>query len=53
VTTDVTDRGQVKALVDAAVGAFGRIDVMVNNAGLMPQAPLERLKIDEWERRST
>jgi NADP-dependent 3-hydroxy acid dehydrogenase YdfG len=50
VTTDVTDRAQVKALVDAAVGAFGRIDVMVNNAGLMPQAPLERLKIDEWER---
>jgi NADP-dependent 3-hydroxy acid dehydrogenase YdfG len=50
VTTDVTDRAQVKALVDAAVGAFGRIDVMVNNAGLMPQAPLERLQIDEWER---
>ena len=28
---------------------YGRIDVMINNAGLMPQAPLERLKIDEWE----
>jgi NADP-dependent 3-hydroxy acid dehydrogenase YdfG len=50
VTTDVTDRAQVKNLVDAAVQAFGRVDVMVNNAGLMPQAPLERLKIDEWER---
>ena len=50
VTTDVTDRGQVKGLVDAAVQAYGRIDVMINNAGLMPQAPLERLKVDEWDR---
>jgi len=50
VTVDVTDREQVKTLVDAAVQAYGRIDVMINNAGLMPQAPLERLKIDEWDR---
>jgi NADP-dependent 3-hydroxy acid dehydrogenase YdfG len=50
VTTDVTDRAQVKRLVNAAVQAYGRIDVMINNAGLMPQAPLERLKIDEWDR---
>ena len=28
----------------------GRIDVMINNAGLMPQSPLERLKVDEWDR---
>ncbi len=49
-TTDVTDRAQVKKLVDSAVEAWGRIDVMLNNAGLMPQAPLERLKIDEWDR---
>jgi len=47
--TDVTQRGQVKALVDAAVQAYGRIDVMINNAGLMPQSPLERLKIDDWD----
>ena len=39
VSTDVTDCEQVKRLVDAAVQAFGRIDVMINNAGLMPQAP--------------
>jgi NADP-dependent 3-hydroxy acid dehydrogenase YdfG len=50
VATDVTDRDQVKALVEAAVQAFGRIDVIINNAGLMPQAPLERLKVDEWDR---
>jgi NADP-dependent 3-hydroxy acid dehydrogenase YdfG len=48
--TDVTDRDQVKRLVDAAVQTYGRVDVMVNNAGLMPQSLLERLKIDEWDR---
>ena len=48
-TTDVIRREQVKAPVDSAVQAYGRIDVMINNAGLMPQAALERLKVDEWE----
>ena len=41
---------QVTNLVDAAVEAYGRVDVMINNAGLMPQALLERLQVDEWER---
>ena len=50
VATDVTRVDQVKALVDAAVRGYGRIDVMINNAGLMPQSLLERLKIDEWDR---
>jgi len=48
--TDVTQRDQVKRLVDHAVQAHERIDVMINNAGLMPHAPLERLKVDEWDR---
>jgi NADP-dependent 3-hydroxy acid dehydrogenase YdfG len=50
VTTDVRDRTQVKKLVDAAVETYGRIDVLINNAGLMPQALLEQLQIDEWDR---
>ncbi len=50
VTTDVTQRDQVTRLVDAAVRTYGRIDVMINNAGLMPQSLLEHLKVDEWDR---
>jgi NADP-dependent 3-hydroxy acid dehydrogenase YdfG len=50
VQTDVTDRAQVQRLVDAAVATFGRVDVLVNNAGIMPLSPLERLKVDEWDR---
>src|SRR5215472_7009276 len=50
VVTDVTDFNQVKALVDLAVERFDRVDVIINNAGLMPQSPLERLKIDDWNR---
>lgn len=47
--TDVTDRSQVEALAQAALDSYGRIDVLVNNAGLMPLAPLDKLKVDEWE----
>jgi NADP-dependent 3-hydroxy acid dehydrogenase YdfG len=50
IPADVTHYDQVKRLVDAAVQTYGRIDVMINNAGLMPHSPLERLKIDEWDR---
>jgi NADP-dependent 3-hydroxy acid dehydrogenase YdfG len=50
IPTDVTHYNQVKRLVDAAVQTFGRIDVMINNAGLMPHSPLERLKIEDWNR---
>jgi len=48
VTTDVTDYDQVQKLVDAAVQSYGRVDVMLNNAGLMPHSPLERGKVDDW-----
>jgi NADP-dependent 3-hydroxy acid dehydrogenase YdfG len=50
VQTDVTDPAQVKALVDHAVEMHRRIDVLLNNAGLMPHSPLERGKIADWDR---
>ncbi|WP_029003219.1 SDR family oxidoreductase [Azorhizobium doebereinerae] len=50
VQTDVTDSAQVQRLVEAAVTAHGRIDVLINNAGLMPQSLLERGKIEDWSR---
>lgn len=50
IQTDVIHSDQVKRLVDHAVAMHGRIDVIVNNAGLMPHSPLERGKIDDWDR---
>ena len=45
---DVSEREQVQAFVDHAVATFGRIDVMINNACVMPLAPLELLAFDDW-----
>jgi NADP-dependent 3-hydroxy acid dehydrogenase YdfG len=50
IQTDVTQREQVKRLVDGAVKTHGRIDVLINNAGLMPQSLFEQGKVDEWDR---
>ncbi|MBB6303346.1 SDR family oxidoreductase [Rhizobium leucaenae] len=48
--TDVTQFEQVKHLVDRAVKLHGRIDVIINNAGLMPHSPLERCRVEDWDR---
>jgi NADP-dependent 3-hydroxy acid dehydrogenase YdfG len=50
IATDVTDRAQVARLIDSAVQRHGRIDVLINNAGIMPLSALESLKVDEWDR---
>jgi NADP-dependent 3-hydroxy acid dehydrogenase YdfG len=49
-TLDVTSLEDMQAFVEFAKDKFGRLDVLVNNAGLMPLAKLEALKIDEWNR---
>ena len=50
IVTDVTDAAQVQALVDSAVEQYGRVDVILNNAGVTPHSPLERRKVDDWDR---
>jgi NADP-dependent 3-hydroxy acid dehydrogenase YdfG len=48
--TDISDRSEVEQLVQATKEAYGRVDVLVNNAGLMPLSPLAATKVDEWEK---
>ncbi|MFM9279765.1 SDR family oxidoreductase [Paenibacillus jiagnxiensis] len=47
---DVTSKEQMDEFISFAKSKFGRVDVLVNNAGVMPLSPLEALKIDEWNR---
>lgn len=46
---DVTDRHSVEAFAAFALEKWGRIDVIVNNAGIMPLSPMASLKVDEWD----
>jgi len=47
---DVTNRASMAAFVQAALDTWGRVDVLINNAGIMPLSPLSAGKQDEWER---
>jgi NADP-dependent 3-hydroxy acid dehydrogenase YdfG len=49
VPVDVSKRADVEALVQKAIDTYGKIDVLWNNAGVMPIAPLSLLKVDEWD----
>jgi NADP-dependent 3-hydroxy acid dehydrogenase YdfG len=48
--TDVTRKSDVEALIAGAVSVFGKVDVLVNNAGLMAIAPLSQTRTEEWDR---
>ncbi len=47
---DVTSREDTQDFADFAVAEFGQVDVIINNAGVMPLSPLASLKVDEWNR---
>lgn len=47
---DVTDKTQVEAVVAGVVADYGRLDVLVNNAGVMPIRPMSEVNTDEWDR---
>ncbi|MBJ7223967.1 MULTISPECIES: SDR family oxidoreductase [unclassified Brenneria] len=48
--TDVTDPASCKTAAEELVAQFGRIDVLINNAGLMPLSDVDNFKVDEWQR---
>ena len=47
--TDVTNKEEVQALADLALSEFGRIDAIINNAGLMPLSFMSQAKVEEWD----
>ncbi|MGY3451592.1 SDR family oxidoreductase [Bradyrhizobium sp. USDA 4353] len=47
---DVTDRADVAAFAEAARALWGHVDVMINNAGIMPLSPMAAMKVEEWDR---
>jgi len=47
--TDVKQRGDLVALVKLACDRYGKLDVLINNAGIMPISPLDDLRVEDWE----
>ena len=50
ITSDVSDRSAVEALINLGIERFSAIDVLVNNAGVCMSAPMEKTTIEDWER---
>jgi NADP-dependent 3-hydroxy acid dehydrogenase YdfG len=48
--TDVTSRSDMDALAQATIDTYGKIDILINNAGVMPLSFMNKLKVDEWDR---
>ncbi|GGN13818.1 oxidoreductase [Dyadobacter beijingensis] len=47
--TDVISKSDIEALVDAGLKTYGKIDVVINNAGVMPIAPMVEVRTAEWD----
>lgn len=50
VAADITDRQAVEAVLEKTLAAFGRLDILINNAGIMPLSPMRRCQVHEWDR---
>ncbi len=47
---DVSDADEVEDMIQGVLGHFGKIDGLVNNAGVMPESPVAKMPVDEWRR---
>ncbi len=50
VHADVSDEGQVEAMFERAIDEFGTVDILINNAGLQQDAPVERMTLAQWRK---
>lgn len=49
ISCDVTKRKDCESLIDAVIKKWNRVDILINNAGIMPLSFVKNVKIDEWE----